>query len=242
MGRHKSAVDDLNESLNLNPDFFPARLQRAISLFRQGSLDEARVDFEYVLHVDPHHEEANHYYSQIETNKILVWNAEQLIESHNWHEALDVLSKLIQDMYSSYHLKEMRAYVYEQLGDIVSAINDVRSLTRMRADNTEGFLKLSQLSYSLGEPEESLNAIRQCLKLDPDHKKCHDFYKHTKKLVNSLKVINEKIAQSDYGACVDKAKATLKLETQVTPIVFLVKSKLCQCLNKVSCRLVLFWF
>src|SRR5690606_1778989 len=186
-----SALDDLTESLTLNSDFLPARLQKAIILYRQGSLDDAQNYFEQVLSVDPYHAEATQYYSQIKLLKSDLNVAHQLIESHYWQDAIEVLNKLIQELYFSYELKEMRAHCFEQVGDIINAINDLRALTRMKSDNTAGYLKLSEMHYLMGEPDESLNAIRECLKLDPDHKRCHDHYKKVKKLFNLYKSANE---------------------------------------------------
>lgn len=36
---------------------------------------------------------------------------------------------------------------------------------------------MSQLHYEMGEIEDALREVRECLKLDQDHKKCHPFYK-----------------------------------------------------------------
>ena len=37
-------------------------------------------------------------------------------------------------------------------------------------DNTRAYFKLSNLHYQIGEAEESLAEVRECLKLDPEHK------------------------------------------------------------------------
>lgn len=52
-----------------------------------------------------------------------------------------------------------------------------RPTTKLINDNTEGYLKMSQLHYEMGEIEDALREVRECLKLDQDHKKCHPFYK-----------------------------------------------------------------
>lgn len=237
MGRYKLALDDLTESLNLNADFLPARLQKAIVLYRQGSLDEAHLNFEFILRVDPYHAEASQYYSQIEVLKSEINMVHELMQMHHWTEAAEMLTRLTQELYWSYELKELRAHCFEQMGDIINAINDLRALTRMKSDNTEGFLKLSKLHYQMGEPEESLNAIRECLKLDPDHKQCHNHYKKVKKLFNLYKSATDFASKNDYTSCVEKTKSALNLESDVSKMVFLLKSKLCHCLNKVGANL-----
>ena len=85
--------------------------------------------------------------------------------------------------------------------------------TKLVNDNTEAFYRISQLYYQLGEEEDSLRymcrimcnyllftftictvyiiiffacrEIRECLRLDPDHKTCFPFYKVSSKLVNN---------------------------------------------------------
>lgn len=71
-------------------------------------------------------------------------------------------------------------------------------LTKLIPDNTEGFLRASRLYYAMGEVEDSLKwgilftvndlpdycrEIRECLKLDPDHKSCYSFYKVSEHIV-----------------------------------------------------------
>mgnify|MGYP002714212656 FL=1 len=236
MGRYRSALDDLNECLKLNPDFVPARLQKAVVLYRQGNLDQAQQEFEYIIHVDPHHPDAHHYYEQIEHLKSDKYLAEHLVEIGKCSEAIPLLNKLSQELYWSYELREMRAHCFENIGDIINAINDLRALTKMKSDNTDGFLKLSKLHYQIGEPEESLNAIRECLKLDPDHKQCHQHYKKVKKLANLYKSGIEFASKHDHQGCIDKLQAALELENQMPNLVHLFKSKLCHCLNLV-CKL-----
>ena len=47
-------------------------------------------------------------------------------------------------------------------------------------DNTGGYYKLASLHYQLGEADESLIQIRECLKLDPEHKATVCFEKISK--------------------------------------------------------------
>ncbi len=57
-----------------------------------------------------------------------------------------------------------------------------RASTKLRSDDTAGFFRLSELHYQLGEAEEALNEVRECLRLDPEHKECYPFYKKIKKV------------------------------------------------------------
>jgi hypothetical protein len=51
-------------------------------------------------------------------------------------------------------LRELRADAYLGVGNTVHAISDMRALTKLTNDNTDGFFKLSSLHYqvSTGHP------------------------------------------------------------------------------------------
>lgn len=256
LGKHKSALEDLNEVIAKKPDFLAARVQRGSIWLKQGQLDEAHIDLEWVLRSDPYHQEAGSLYQMIEPLKQHIQSAYLLMADNQYAQAIDVLSTLLNDMPWDVKLREMRSQAFEKLGksahmcdvvainnslfpdaipftgDLPNAIGDLRATTKMRADNTDGYLKLSKLHYELGEPDESLTTIRECLKLDPDHKSCHSHYKKVKKLANQIKNMNDFASQSQYQECIDKADAALKTESSVGGIVHLIKSRKCHCLNK----------
>jgi DnaJ homolog subfamily C member 3 len=49
MGKSKAALQDLNEVVNLKPDFVTARLQRANVLFKQGLFEDAKSDYQLIV-------------------------------------------------------------------------------------------------------------------------------------------------------------------------------------------------
>ncbi|XP_054159835.1 dnaJ homolog subfamily C member 3-like [Oppia nitens] len=232
LGKHKAALDDLNEVIVLKPDFLAARLQRGSVLLKQGRLDESHIDYEWVLRLEPYNEEAVHSYSMIEPLKHDIQTAYLLIEDHDWPQAVELLTRLLHELPWDCKLREMRSMAYEKLGDIVNAISDLRATTKMRSDNTDGYLKISKLHYDLGEADESLNTIRECLKLDPDHKLCFNHYKKVKKLAAQVKTMNEFALEGQYNDCSDKAKLALKTESENPNMIHMIKSKMCHCLTK----------
>lgn len=234
LGRHKAALDDFNEVIKLKPDFSAARGQRGGILFKQGRLDEAHIDLEWVLRSDPYDAEATHLYTLIEPIKNNIQQATMYLEDQMYPTAVDLISQLLNDLPWDIKLREMRAEALEKSGDLTGAISDLRATSKMRPDNTEGFLKLSKLHFDLGEPDESLQTIRECLKLDQDHKECFNHYKKVKKIAAQVTSMNDFAKQSKFPDCVQKADVALKTDTNLS-IKLLVLSKKCHCLNKVSC-------
>ncbi|UYV75210.1 DNAJC3 [Cordylochernes scorpioides] len=185
LGRAKPATDDLDRVIQLKPDFAAARYQRGTLLLKQGRLDEAHIDLEWV------------------------------------------------DVPWDYNLREVRAKCFEAIGDKQSAINDLRAATKLHKDNTEGYLKLSKLSYDLADLDDALNSVRECLKVDPDHKPCFSHYKSLRKVSKDLEAVKRLSSESDFAGCISRAQAALE-NPHPDLVTFEIKSRLCSCQLKYS--------
>lgn len=234
LGRHKSALDDLNDVIYLKPDFVAARAQRGSLLFKLGRLEEAQADLHYVVKADPRNSEASALFNLIEPVSRNIETSKILYEENSWGDAIATLTQVMIDVPWNVQLREMRAECYENNGDLASAISDLLVTTKMKPDNTKGILKLSQLYYTLGEPEESLVSIRECLKLDQDHKGCFAHYKRVKKVAANVASMNEYAKESKWQDCIKSADSALKHENSVKNIVHLIKSKKCHCLTRTT--------
>uniref|UniRef100_H2UPZ6 DnaJ (Hsp40) homolog, subfamily C, member 3b n=1 Tax=Takifugu rubripes TaxID=31033 RepID=H2UPZ6_TAKRU len=130
--------------------------------------------------------------------------------------------------------RELRAECYIRMGDLQKAIQDLTPTTRLRNDNRAAFLKLSMLHYSLGEHHESLNHVRECLKLDQDDKECFSHYKQVKKLSKQLDSAEELIQAESYQEALDKYEAVMKTEPNVPYYTNLAKERICFSLVKMK--------
>ena len=79
--------------------------------------------------------------------------------------------------------------------------------------------------------------IRECLKLDPDHKDCFTHYKKVKKLVKQMDSVRTFINEMRWDECIGKAEAMLNTESDVFAFRLKAKSHLCHCHAKVSAGL-----
>jgi len=75
--------------------------------------------------------------------------------------------------------------------------------------------------------------VRECLKLDADHKSCHEHYKKVKKLVQNMKSIDDLISNQRWADCISKVDQMLKIESQVDAFVHKANVHLCQCHTQV---------
>lgn len=53
--------------------------------------------------------------------------------------------------------------------------------------------------------------IRECLKLDPEHKDCFPHYKKVKKVNKLMSQMNEAAKEKDYANCIEHAKKVNKI-------------------------------
>uniref|UniRef100_A0A671PHQ4 DnaJ homolog subfamily C member 3-like n=1 Tax=Sinocyclocheilus anshuiensis TaxID=1608454 RepID=A0A671PHQ4_9TELE len=225
MGKSKSALPDLSQAIQLKPDFLAARLQRANILLKQGSTQEAREDFQAVVTVEMSGP-TNKIQKQI-TNQMLPFKLS--------------MSPVIQKLFFVFQLspwdpesRELRAECYIRLGDPRKAIMDLTPATRLRADNRAAFLKLSQLHYSLGDHHDSLNQVRECLKLDQDDKECFAHYKQVKKLSKQLDSAEELISEQRYQEAIEKYESVMRTEPNVAFYTNKAKERICFCLVKMK--------
>lgn len=72
--------------------------------------------------------------------------------------------------------------------------------------------------------------IRECLKLDPDHKQCFPFYKKIRKVAKLLQDTETALEVTrDYDACIDSAQRVLTQEPKERNVRFLAFQFLCKC-------------
>ena len=236
LSRPRPALADLDKIMQIKPDFLKARQQRGGLLLKMGRLNEvnifchwicsrrlnsiltlfqAHIDLENVVRKEPGNEEATGLYSMINVLREQVEEVHDLFNWNNFEPAIEALGGVLEHIPWDATLRELRADCYLGLGNVIHAISDLRSVAKLTTDNTAVYFKLASLHYQLGEAEESLNEIRECLKLDPEHKDCYPMYKKVKKVAKFLVGAKEAREGEDWESCVSNAQKALKNEPKV---------------------------
>lgn len=234
MGRSKSALPDLTRAIQLKPDFLPARLQRGNILLKQGNTREAREDFRMVLQRSADHKEAQEQLMKVSDLEDFQEEAQAAYHQGDYSGTINALEKVIEISPWDPESRELRADCYIRMGDPQKAIQDLTPAARLRNDNRAAFLKLSLLQYRLGDHHESLNHIRECLKLDQDDKECFIQYKQVKKLSKQLDSAEELIQEGRHQEAIDKYESVMKTEPNVQFYTNLAKERICFCLVKLQ--------
>jgi DnaJ family protein C protein 3 len=246
LGKAKNAISDFDLVLDMKPDFTAARISRGNIHLKQANFDLAQLDFynvvstcgprngipfkcNFQLKTDPYNQEASDLIGRIDPTKERLRLAEFYYGHDDYINAINLLSEVLETSPWAAQLYELRSEMHMANGDEMAAVSDIRSATKLQSDNTEGYYKLSQLLYKLGHATDSLKSIRECLKLDPEHKDCFPFYKKIKKVEKFLTEAETSMEEKSYQQCIDAALKVLKNENEVHNIIYNAKRLLCAC-------------
>lgn len=232
MGKFKSGLSDLNRVIELKPDFDGARMQRANVLLKKGSFKEAIDDYQTVIKHNSQNSEAHERIELIYSLLTDLSNGEQMVANHNFYPAIEIFTKILETSPWSTDVHQYRADCYLSIGETSKAILDISALSKLIPDNTEAFYKLSELHYSMGEAELALNDIRECLRLDPDIKKCSNYYKMLRKLNKLIERMTKAHDERNYGECVSTAETIKALDRNSMPFYLKCQSFICRCQTK----------
>lgn len=77
-------------------------------------------------------------------------------ENKDFESGIHSLDRLIEHCPWAPSLREQRSQLHMSAGNVQHAIMDLRTATKLQADDTDGHYKLSKLYYSIGQVSDSL--------------------------------------------------------------------------------------
>lgn len=81
--------------------------------------------------------------------------------------------------------------------------------------------------------------IRECLKLDQDHKDCSPFYRKLKKIVKHINDALKAEESRDFKKCITSAKSVLTLENDMENVRFHAYHSICKCARDTDTNLAI---
>ena len=118
-------------------------------------------------------------------------------ENQDLGTAIDELSQLLSTSPMNLEWRLQRADCYLKLKDIEMAIADLSKAVQIKPD-AKLYLQLSQLHVQIDELPKSLIQIKECLRLDPDHKECKKQFKYVKKLTKAFQFVESRIEKKKW--------------------------------------------
>uniref|UniRef100_A0A671UUQ8 DnaJ homolog subfamily C member 3 n=1 Tax=Sparus aurata TaxID=8175 RepID=A0A671UUQ8_SPAAU len=212
-GQLADALSHFHAAVDGDPKNYLAYYRRATVFLAMGKSKSALPDLSKVIELKPDFTSAR------------LQRGNLLLKQGRLDEAESDLKKVtcVWDVTS----REMRAECFIQMGEMGKAISDLKAASKLKNDNTQAFYKLSIIYYNLGDHEMSLNEVRECLKLDPDHKQCYSHYKLVKKLNKQIQSAEELMQEQRYEDAVSKYEAVMKTEPNVRHFTLFAKQRIC---------------
>lgn len=234
LGRARNAINDYESVISLKPDFKHAKLQRASLLLKSGKVELAKSAYLDILKQDPSDQEAQLNLASADTYTQNLRAADEFVARHDFQNAINHYTIAIENAPLQEELRRKRADCYVAIGDLASAIADISRATKLINDNTGAYFRLSELYYMSGELEQALKQVRECLRLDADHKDCFPLYKKLKLLERHMTAATKNMESQNY----DQAIAKIGLALAVDPSQKFFQTKLladkCKCYLKLK--------
>uniref|UniRef100_A0A1A9UNE3 J domain-containing protein n=1 Tax=Glossina austeni TaxID=7395 RepID=A0A1A9UNE3_GLOAU len=232
LAKTRFAIQDFSQVLELKPDFTAARIQRGSVYMKSGEFAEAAQDFEYVLQLEPYNEVVIESQSRLGPAHEQWEIVQELLDHGDYRNAIPLLTQLLEIAPWSIRFRQARSDAYILTDDLLSAISDLRSVNRLSQDSTDGYYQLAKLLYRVGHATNALKEIRECLRLDPEHKDCFPFYKRLRKVEKGLTSAEQSRDEKQYEQCITSALTALKHENDEPMIIFEAKRLLCTCYTR----------
>uniref|UniRef100_A0A8C0E292 DnaJ homolog subfamily C member 3 n=1 Tax=Balaenoptera musculus TaxID=9771 RepID=A0A8C0E292_BALMU len=217
-GQLADALSQFHAAVDGDPDNYIAYYRRATVFLAMGKSKAALPDLTKVIEL------------KMDFTAARLQRGHLLLKQGKLDEAEDDFKKVV--CVWDAELRELRAECFIKEGEPRKAISDLKAASKLKNDNTEAFYKISTLYYELGDHELSLSEVRECLKLDQDHKRCFAHYKQVKKLNKLIKSAEELIKEGRYTDATSKYESVMKTEPSVSEYTVRSKERICHCFSK----------
>uniref|UniRef100_A0A8C7ESZ6 DnaJ homolog subfamily C member 3 n=1 Tax=Neovison vison TaxID=452646 RepID=A0A8C7ESZ6_NEOVI len=217
-GQLADALSQFHAAVDGDPENYIAYYRRATVFLAMGKSKAALPDLTKVIEL------------KMDFTAARLQRGHLLLKQGKLDEAEDDFKKVV--CVWDAELRELRAECFIKEGEPRKAISDLKAASKLKNDNTEAFYKISTLYYQLGDHELSLSEVRECLKLDQDHKRCFAHYKQVKKLNKLIESAEELIRDGRYTDATSKYESVMKTEPSVSEYTIRSKERICHCFSK----------
>uniref|UniRef100_A0A2K6UXB8 DnaJ homolog subfamily C member 3 n=1 Tax=Saimiri boliviensis boliviensis TaxID=39432 RepID=A0A2K6UXB8_SAIBB len=217
-GQLADALSQFHAAVDGDPDNYIAYYRRATVFLAMGKSKAALPDLTKVIEL------------KMDFTAARLQRGHLLLKQGKLDEAEDDFKKVV--CVWDAELRELRAECFIKEGEPRKAISDLKAASKLKNDNTEAFYKISTLYYQLGDHELSLSEVRECLKLDQDHKRCFAHYKQVKKLNKLIESAEELIRDGRYTDATSKYESVMKTEPTIAEYTVRSKERICHCFSK----------
>ncbi|KAJ3384082.1 hypothetical protein HDU84_003205 [Entophlyctis sp. JEL0112] len=201
VGKMSQALRDFDAVLKIRPDFDQALVQRGRILLKECRIDEALIDLKTYWLSNPKDEDILQLITDAESaveDRKAVYD---LVNTKQTEPALETLSRLviICPLYVDWRL--MRSNLYLEANDLVMAASDLSRVAAIRP-STDIYHRIATLRLKMGELNDALGAIKDCMKHDPENRPCKTIFKQIRALDKAYQKVETLFSQSRWKSAV----------------------------------------
>jgi tetratricopeptide (TPR) repeat protein len=119
-------------------------------------------------------------------------------------------------------------------GNFYQVVSDAMGLLKKDSSNTEALVIRAKAFYQLGELEGCLNHLKQCVRVQPDHKECGDEFKRISAIVDKRDAALKLYKNNQFTASFGPLKEAIEVVKDIPPVLLELSVALCEAYNKGS--------
>ncbi|KAI8800330.1 hypothetical protein BJ742DRAFT_686223 [Cladochytrium replicatum] len=202
LGKTSSALSDFTKVLELKPEFDQALLQRGKLFAKECTINSAIHDLNAFLQRKPSDTSVAELVQELYQTRDALTHAADAAASGDKARAIELYGDALNTCPHAVDIRMRRAQLYLDVGDKEMAIGDFKRIQKLQPDSLEALQQLSTLHLGLGEVSESLEAAKDCLKQDPEHKACKVAFRLVKKLDKAITKMEEHLSSGRWAEAV----------------------------------------
>lgn len=203
-GRAPQALADFDKVLTIRPDFEGALTQRAKLRARNANWKGAREDYLAARKKEDSEELVN-----LQESENAAKAAKDAAKKREWETCVTQASQAIMTAIAALDLRNLRVRCRFEKGEVVEALSDLQAIQTLNAGAVDAPIQVAAMTfYSLGELDKGLDAVKKCLRNDPDNKSCNKLFKKQKKVQKALRKAEELIEKRSFSQAAKTLTAT----------------------------------
>ena len=222
MARYRSALEDSQKAIKLNPNFVKCHLREAHCHILFGDVSSATRSLDHVKRLDPNNIRIQHEIRSIETLDKHFKDFQKYWDKKDYRSALFNVKKALEIATESSNLRIMKAECLVFLGKNGEAQEIVNDMLRSDTRNPDAIYIRGLALYYTDHIEKAFQHFQQVLVLNPDHEKAKKVYKTAKQLLAEKQKGNDALKENK----VEEAVKIYSKALGIDPINVLTNAKL----------------
>ena len=186
-GRAPQALADFDKVLAIKPGFEGALTQRAKLRARYANWKGAREDYLAAKKTDDSDELVN-----LAESETAAKAAKDASKKKEWENCVTQASAAIMTAVSALDLRNLRVRCRFEKGEFIEALSDLQAIQTLNTGAIDAPIQVAAMTfYSLGETDKGVEAVKKCLRNDPDSKPCNKLFKKQKKIRKDIRKLDE---------------------------------------------------